>query len=42
VIVEDEVHGKIPSGGAPYENELISVVAIDTENRPLEDTIWTP
>ena len=33
VIIEYEVHGKILSSGAPYNNRLISVVAI--ENRKI-------
>ena len=33
VILEYEVHGKILSGGAPYDNRLISVITI--ENRKI-------
>jgi ketosteroid isomerase-like protein len=33
VILEYEVHGKILSGGAPYDNRFISVITI--ENRKI-------
>ena len=33
VILEYEVHGKIPSGGAPYDNRFISGITI--ENRKI-------
>ena len=44
VILEYEVHGKILSNGAPYDNRLISVITIDKRTTIIhwQGNPWTP
>ncbi len=41
VILEYEVHGKIPSSGALYDNRLISVITIEKRQLFIGETTWT-